>query len=369
MNRLWVRLSLAFAAVVIVVMIILGFATRIILESIDIPPGNPPETTEYLQRFREDTAPFSMTAVLSVVGVVAIGAGVWMSKTLTAPLEQLEDAAQAIGRQDLSYRLTVRGTAELRAVATGFNDMAYQLEQAESLRRQLLADVAHELRNPLHVLAGNLQAMLDDVYPLTKKEIARLTDQTRHLATLVDDLHELAQAEANQLKLDRRPTDIVSLIKEAAAAFQPVAKAQGVKLQVALHGTLPSSLDVDANRFRQVISNLLSNSLRHTADGGEIWVTLQMDERALCIQVRDSGAGIAPEHLDHVFDRFYRTDGARSRDRGGTGLGLAIVRAIVAEHGGTVTAESPGLNEGSTFTISLPMDASTRSEHRLRRSG
>lgn len=355
MNRLWARLSLAFAAVMIVVMIILGVATRLILANDDLRPEAPPEVVAYFEQLRQEGDPFNMTAVLAIVGLVAIGAGVWMSKNLTAPLEELEDAAQAIGRQDLSRRVTVQGSDEIRAVARGFNEMAHQLEEEETLRRNLLADVAHELRNPLHVLAGNLQAMLDDVYPLNKEEIARLSDQTRYLTALVDDLHELAQAEAHQLQLDRRPTDIVVLIKEVAGAFRPVATTQGVSLQVELLGTMPPSIDIDADRFRQVINNLLSNSLRHTMKGGEIWVTVQQIQDALCISIRDTGAGIASEHLDHVFDRFYRTDRARSRDRGGTGLGLAIVRAIVEEHGGQVMVSSPGIDQGSTFAIALPL--------------
>lgn len=295
-----------------------------------------------------------MTGVLVIVGVVAIGAGVWMSKTLTAPLEELEEAAEAIGRQDLSHRVTVRGSDELKAVASGFNEMAHQLEEAESLRSNLLADVAHELRNPLHVLSGNLQAMLDDVFPLNKGEIARLSDQTRHLTSLVDDLHELAQAEAHQMPLDRRPTDIAALVKETTSTFEAVAAAQDIDLRVELLGTIPS-WEVDGDRFRQAMSNLVSNALRHTPNGGEIVVTVQQENQALCISVSDTGAGIDPEHLVQVFDRFYRTDEARSRDKGGTGLGLAISQAIVEAHGGQISAASPGPGLGSTFTISLPI--------------
>jgi signal transduction histidine kinase len=292
--------------------------------------------------------------VLVIVGVVAIGAGVWMSKTLTAPLEELDEAAEAIGRQELSHRVTVRGSDELKAVASGFNEMAHQLEEAESLRSNLLADVAHELRNPLHVLSGNLQAMLDDVYPMTKEEIARLSDQTRHLTTIVDDLHDLAQAEAHQMPLDRRLVDIAALVKETASAFEAVAGAYDIQLQVELLGTIPN-WEVDADRFRQALGNLIINALRHTPGGGQIIVTVQQENQVLCISVRDTGAGMKPEHLVQVFDRFYRTDEARSRDKGGTGLGLAITRAIVEAHGGQISAASPGPGQGSTFTISLPL--------------
>jgi two-component system OmpR family sensor kinase len=354
MNRLWVRFGLAFASVVIVVLLILGLATRLALTYDDeLGPGAPAEVQEYFRQLRRSNGPFPMTGVIIVVGVVAISAGVWMSKTLSAPLEELEE--EAIGMQDLSRRVTVRGTAEVQAVADRFNQMAQQLEEEEDLRRNLLVDVSHELRNPLHVIAGNLQALLDDVYPLTKEEIARLSDQTRHLTTLVDDLHDVAQAEAHQLNLDKRSTDLVVLVKETASAFQPVAAAQGVTLRVELLGTIPSSVDVDRDRIRQILNNLLSNALRHTPTAGEIWVTVQQLQQAFCISIRDTGSGIAAQHLDRVFDRFYRTDDGRSREKGGTGLGLAIVRALTDAHGGQVSVASEGPGKGSTFTIQLPL--------------
>ena len=355
MNRLWIRLSLAFAIVVIVVLIVFGIAARIALESNEnLQAGAPAEVREYFEQVRQESGAFNMTAVLLIVGVVAIGAGVWMSKTLTAPLKELDEAAGAIGRQELSHRVTVRGSDELKAVASGFNEMAHQLEEAESLRSNLLADVAHELRNPLHVLSGNLQAMLDDVYPMTKEEIARLSDQTRHLTTIVDDLHVLAQAEAHQMPLDRQPADIAILVKETTGTFEAVARAQDIQLKVELLGSIPS-WEVDADRFRQALGNLLSNALRHTPGGGQIAVTVQQENQALCISVRDTGAGMKPEQLIQVFDRFYRSDEVRSRDQGGTGLGLAITRAIIEAHGGQISAASPSPGQGSTFTISLPM--------------
>ncbi len=356
MNRLWVRFGVAFASVIIVVLLILGLATRLALTyDEDLGHGTPAEVQVYFRQLRQNNGPFPMTAVIIIVGAVAISAGVWMSKTLSAPLEDLEKAAEAIGMQDLSRRVTVRGTAEVRAVAGRFNQMAQQLEEAEDLKRNLLVDVSHELRNPLHVIAGNLQAMLDDVYPLTKEEIARLSDQTRHLTTLVDDLHELAQAEAHELNLDKRPTDLVALVKDTASAFQPVATAQEVTLRVELLGTIPPSVNVDRDRIRQILNNLLSNALRHTPAAGEIWVTVQQVQQAFCITIRDTGTGIAAPHLDRVFDRFYRTDGGRSREKGGTGLGLAIVRALTDAHGGQVSVASEGLGKGSTFTVHLPL--------------
>jgi signal transduction histidine kinase len=359
MNRLWVHLSLAFAGVVIVVMLVIGASVRLAVGAIsDQREEMPPEVRAYFEEIVAQESPIDPITVIIVVGVVAIGAGIVASRALTAPLQELGAAAQAIGKQELSRRVSVRGTEEVRSVASLFNEMAEQLGEAESLRRNLLADVAHELRNPLHLIQGNLQAILDDVYPLSKKEIARLADQTRYLTSLVDDLHELALAEAHQLPLYKEQTDMAKLVRETAEIFKPIAAAKDITVRIQIADRLPS-LEVDAGRMRQVLHNLLSNALRHTPAGGVISVAAVQEESTLFIRVSDSGAGIAKENLPRVFDRFYRTDWARSSDKGGAGLGLAIVQVIVEEHGGRVAAESLGKNQGSTFSICLPVGTVT----------
>jgi signal transduction histidine kinase len=360
MNRLWVRMSLAFAAVILIVSMVGGF-----MATISMQPGFgsdtavPPEVQAYLEQLRENRDPWFGPPMVIVVGIIAAAAGIWMSRRITAPLAELEEAAAAIGQQDLNYRVTVQGSQELVTVATAFNDMATQLEQAETLRSKLLADVAHELRHPIHLLQGNLQAILDDVYPLDKEEIARLSDQTRHLAVLVNDLHILAQAEAKQLPLVKSKIDVAALVKETASDFKPLAAEREVSIQVELLGTLPA-LNVDAARLRQAVHNLLDNALQHTPQGGIITVSVEQIQGAFQIRVQDTGEGIAPEQLSQIFDRYYRGDGARSWDKGGTGLGLAIVKAIIETHWGTVTATSPGVDQGTTFTISLPYDISSK---------
>lgn len=356
MNRLWVQLSLAFGGVVLIVMISLGVAVR--LNNNRLLPGGdvPPEVQAYFEQIRQAQPPWldSITSLLILVTGVAIGAGAWMSHRLTTPLSELERAAQAVGQSDLSQRVTVHGARELRAVGLRFNEMAEQLEKEEALRRNLLADVAHELRHPLHILRGSLQAILDGVYPLSQAEIAHLLDQTYHLNRLVEDLHALAQAEARQLPLQRQPTDMAVLVKEITAAFSPLAAAKEIDLRVALLGALPT-LPVDEARLRQALNNLLGNALRHTPVGGQVRVQMQQVAGELDISVADSGSGIAAEHLPYVFDRFYRADAARSRDRIGTGLGLAIVRAIAEAHGGRASASSPGRGQGSVFNLYLPL--------------
>lgn len=295
----------------------------------------------------------TLLVVATVIGFSGAIFGMVMSRSLTAPLNNLVSAARGLATRDFSQRVTASGTDEMRAVAIAFNDMADQLEQAETLRRNLLADVAHELRTPLSVLQGNLRAILDEVYPLEQAEIVRLYDHTRFLSRLVNDLHELAQAEAKKLPLDRQAIDLGQLIKNSVETFQPTAEAKQVALRVELPATLPP-ISVDAARLRQVLQNLLANALRHTPAGGSITVKAATHHQVVDLTVRDTGEGIPSEHLPHIFDRFYRTDPARGRDRGGAGLGLAIARAIIEAHGGTIQAASlPG--QGTQFMIQLPL--------------
>ena len=232
--------------------------------------------------------------------------------------------------------------------------MASDLETAESRRQNLLADVAHELRTPLTVIQGNLRALLDEVYPLTTEEVARLYDQTRHLTKLVKDLHELSQAEARQLSLNKTTVDLVSLIKQVGNAFRPIAEAESLHLRVELLGKIPT-IHADQARLTQSVHNLLSNALNHTPADGTITLQVEHIDSKIQIRVTDTGAGIAAEHLPHVFARFYRVDKSRTRDKGGTGLGLAIVRAIAKAHGGQVEVNSAGIGQGSTFIIYLPL--------------
>jgi len=317
------------------------------------PPGSPdvgPSPPTLLERLR------GFLLIIAIVGgAIGIIFGILMSRTLTAPLSRLAEGARAIGARNLTQRVEEKGTNEIVEVARAFNEMASSLEQAEQLRRNLLADVAHELRTPLSVLQGNLRAMLDEVYALDKTEVAGLYEQTRLLSRLVNDLHELAQAEAKQLPLNLKATDLTQLIMATSDTFSPVAEAEGITIQTELPADLPL-IEVDEARLAQVLHNILGNGLRHTPTGGTIKVRAESTADAINLSISDTGEGIPPEHLSHIFDRFYRTDRARSRDRGGTGLGLAIARAIVEAHGGQIGVISNGVSgQGTTFTIHLPL--------------
>ena len=286
-------------------------------------------------------------------GILGVIFGVTSGRRLAAPLSALQKAARSIGNRNLNVRVAVDGSEEMMAVADSFNQMAADLEMADVQRQNLLADVAHELRTPLTVLQGSLRAILDDVYTLDKSEVARLYDQTRHLHQLVDDLHELAQAEARRLPLQQKSTDLVQLVENAAELFDPLAEMQEITLRADLPAQ-PVLAFVDPARIMQVVQNLTTNALRHTPAGGTITLAVTSTPAAAILRITDSGDGISVEHLPHIFDRFYRTDKARDRDRGGAGLGLAIVRALVELHGGTVAVTSPGPGAGTTFTVHLP---------------
>jgi signal transduction histidine kinase len=311
-------------------------------------------------KFRVDLPAWFVLGSLPMLSLlIGVFLSVLMSRSVTQPVSQLAEAAQAIGRRDLNYRVEVKGSQELQDLAQSFNRMAEQLEHAETTRRNLMADVAHELRTPLAVLEGNLRAILDGVHELNEEEIALLYEQTHHLNRLVEDVHELSLAEAHQLSLECKEVDLARLVKDTKAHFELIAQEQGVQLSLELDEPLIHPC-LDENRMRQVLHNLLANAFRYTPSGGKVAITAKRkaDEGALEITVMDTGMGISAEELPHIFNRFYQTKDTASRDRGGTGLGLAIVKAIVQAQGGQVSVVNPGPNQGSTFKITFGETAS-----------
>ncbi len=287
-----------------------------------------------------------------LVALVLVGLGVFMSARglhrLTAPLDDLIDAAGRIETGDYSARVAERGPRSVRSLARAFNQMSGRLEEADTRRRTFLADVAHELRSPLTVIQGQLEAIIDGVYPADERHLSPLIDQAKTLEHLVDDLRTVALAEAGSLALARESVDPGALIGESVAAFQGTADAAGV----ALHADVPPELppiDVDSGRIRQVLSNLLGNALRHTPSGGAVTVAARVSSDQLSVEVRDTGSGIPPELLPTVFDRFVKAPGSP-----GSGLGLAIAKDLVEAHGGHVVAEST-LGQGTTIRFGLPL--------------
>lgn len=292
---------------------------------------------------------------LLIAALIAAGLGIVIglviSRTVSRPLSQLAQAARAFAAHNWDQRVQVGGTEEMAEVSFAFNDMADAVQQAETLRRNLMADVAHELRTPLTVLQGNLRAMLDGVYPLERGEIATLYDESRLLNRLVDDLRELALAETGQLKLNRQPVDLAALIGSTVTNFMPVAEERGLKLEAKIDRVV--AVYADPDRVGQVLRNLIANALWHTPPQGQITVETQPIDRVLRVTVTDTGEGMAPEEVPHVFNRFYRTDKSRTRLSGGSGLGLAIAKSLIEAMGGQIGVDSE-LGKGSRFWFVLP---------------
>jgi signal transduction histidine kinase len=289
--------------------------------------------------------------LVAALGLLGIGRAL---RRLALPLGDLMEAAGRVAEGDYAARVAERGPRELRALSRAFNAMAGRLEKNEEQRRSLLADVTHELRTPLTVIQGNLEGLLDGVYPRDDARLAAILDETQVLSRLIEDLRTLSLAEAGALKLQREPIDLPALLGEAAASFRAQAEAAGVTVSLEAAPDLPL-LEADPVRLREVAGNLIANALRYTPAGGRIQIqcSLEGGGESVAVAVSDTGRGIAPGDLPHVFDRFYK-----SADSRGSGLGLAIAKNLVAAHGGEIAAHSPGMDGvGTTVRFTLPLEA------------
>lgn len=272
-------------------------------------------------------------------------------RRLAAPTGDVIEAVGRVADGDLSTRVRERGPREARALARAFNAMTSRLEAGEEQRRRLLADVSHELRTPLSVVQGNLEALVDGVHPADEAHLAAILDETKVLSRLVEDLRTLSLAESGALALHREPVDVGALIRESVESFTSQAQPAGVALEAQVSSGL-AQVDADPVRAREIVGNLIANALRYTPRGGRITVSAQADGDGVAVAVRDTGAGIEPERIGRIFDRFYKSPESR-----GAGLGLAIAKQLVEAHGGQISATSV-LGQGTEIRFTLPVDQS-----------
>ncbi len=283
--------------------------------------------------------------------VLAIAVGGYLSWRLTRPVAELTRATRRFAAGDRNVRARVEGSDELAELARSFNELAERLQQQEAQDRRRVADIAHELRTPLAILKGELEALADGMLEANPEQLERLVEEIDHLTMLVEDLRLLSLAESGGLQLQKEKVDLGELVRRTAETFAAAAESRGLDLALEAE---PVTMMVDRGRIRQVIVNLLDNAIRHASSLVEIDCRRQGDE--VCLTVSDDGPGMAAEDLPHVFDRFYRADPARNRSSGGSGLGLAIVQAIVQAHGGRVTAGN-NPQGGAVFSACLPLEA------------
>jgi signal transduction histidine kinase len=297
----------------------------------------------------------SLLIAVALASIVALVLTWLLSERILAPVAALTKAAQRLEGGDLSQRVEVKARDEIASLAYAFNSMADTLERTEALRRTMVSDIAHELRTPLTNIRGYLEGLRDGVVEADLDTFDSLHEEALLLNRLIDDLQELALAEAGQLRLNLNRCDISSLLRQSLLAAQPRLSQQALHSELKLANDLPE-LELDAERMGQVLRNLLNNALTHTSVGGTIrLIAEQATDQTISIRIEDTGSGVPADDLPFIFERFYRADRSRNRATGGAGLGLTIVKQLVEAHGGTISVNSQ-VGEGSSFQILLPIN-------------
>jgi histidine kinase len=294
--------------------------------------------------------------------LVAVAVSLFVSRRIVAPVREMMIASQRIAEGHYDERVRVPDDAawdaldELGRLAVSFNQMAAKLEQIEATRRELIGNVAHELRTPLATIKGSMEGLIDGVLPAEAATFQQISREADRLQRLVVDLQELSQVEAGAFELNIRPAPISDLVEVAVTRLGRQFEEKGVTLETDIPANLPP-VQADEDRIGQVLLNLAGNALHYTPAGGQVWITVRRQRADVHISVADTGVGIAAEHLPLLFTRFYRVDKSRARVGGGSGIGLTIAKHLVEAHGGRIWAESPGPGQGSTFTFTLPIAA------------
>ena len=288
--------------------------------------------------------------------IVALIVSLFISRGLAAPLRSMTTASERVAEGHYNERVPAGGSDELGQLAASFNTMAEKLEQVESMRRRLIGDVAHELRTPLTAIKGSMEGLVDGVLPASRQTFEQIGSEADRLNRLVDDLQELSRVESGTIALDLEPVSLPNLVETARKRLSGAYAAKGVALTMDLPAALPP-VHADSDRLLQVLTNLLSNALQYTPSGGSVTLSAERHGAEMFVHVVDTGIGIPSEHLLYIFDRFYRVDKSRSRQKGGgSGIGLTISKYLVEAQGGRIWAESSGEGQGSIFTFTIPLD-------------
>jgi signal transduction histidine kinase len=314
--------------------------------------GDPPPLDRREAQYLARTNRASLYAALAAT-LIALFLGVFLARRLTRPVRELTTATRAMAKGELAQQVPVRSQDELGELAASFNQMSADLARANELRRQMTADIAHDLRTPLSVIKGYTEGLRDGILQPTSETFQIIHQEAEQLSRLVEDLRTLSLADAGELTLTRQLAHPRELLERTAAAHLPRAQQLEIGLQVTAEANVPA-VNVDPERMAQVLGNLVSNALRHTPAGGRISLAAAQRGSNVLLTVQDTGVGIAPDKLRRIFTRFYRGDESRQAHEGESGLGLAIAKSLVELHGGAISVEST-LGEGTTFAIALPV--------------
>jgi signal transduction histidine kinase len=362
------KLFLSYLVVMLVGIVILGWAARLALPTaynrhlaamVQMMGGLARSlSAELFSNFLRAVGEALLLAGLAEFGAVII-VSIFLSRQIVQPVQEMMVASQRIADGHYDERVRVPGSGriedldELGLLATRFNQMAVRLEQTETMRRNLIADVAHELRTPLSSIKGYMEGLIDGVMPSDVATYEQVYREADRLERLVHDLQELSRVEAGAFDLDLRPVPVAHLFEAVGDRLGRQFEEKGVALVVDVPDGLPP-VHVDEDRLSQVLLNLVGNALQYTPTGGRVTLEARSEGNMIRVSVQDTGIGIPVEHLRHVFERFYRVDKSRSRAGGGSGIGLTIARYLVEAHGGEIKAHSQGTGKGSTFTFTLP---------------
>lgn len=374
-SRLGIRLFLSFLAVILIGMAVIFVATRFTTprafqnhllfmeeqigagmgQGMGMGRGNGQGGMmgDFYRNFQASFNESLLGAVLAA-SLAAMVVSALLSRSIVAPLRAMMSASQRIAEGHYDERVQAAGQDELGQLAQRFNQMAEQLEQVESMRRQLIGDVTHELRTPLTAIKGSMEGLIDGVLPAVPETFEQIRQEADRLSRLVDDLQELSRVEARAYPLDLKPVDVSALLGTLNKRLGFQFDEQGVALTLSLP-PFPVRVHADEDRILQVLTNLVGNALQYTPSGGSVTLDVEVIGSTAQFSVKDTGLGIPAEHLAHIFDRFYRVDKSRSRARGGSGIGLTIARHLVEAHGGQIWAQSDGAGCGSVFFFTLPL--------------